>query len=550
MFVRSLLTGLALLATLNAQRIDPPVVEINGRAYTGLGVDKLVESFDFYEREMARVNLPEALKYYAFRERLAAEAEKAKLAEQSPYKEELSVRRVAILMQAQMDALKAAQEVRPEQARAYYDEHKDELEQLRFKLLFVSFGPKGKPGARSQEEAKARIEEIKRKLDAGALFTDMVKQYSDAAKSRERGGDYATPITRTTTIPGSEEVVPLLFGLLPGKISEPVQVSNGFDLFQVTERKPPSFENAKDEVYDRLRTIARAAKLVEMEKSVQLKLELPEFFGAGKANAGEGAPSDLIVAKLDGHPVTVAEVGLIADIFPASEKERILQNKEEMLRKFGLMSRLAAQAEAAGFAVRSPYKERLATARVQTLAQAQTNAASAARVITPEDQRKFYDAHQDDFTVVRATGIYIPFGNGKRTEADARARAEEFLRQVKQGGEVGALIQEYSEDPESRDKHGDLGTISKAAKLPDEFKNTVFALQPGHWSAPLQQPSGFYVIRAERNGLTPYDEVKEQIYRDMQQEAFNQYITKLQHEVQFKILDPQYFAQRPGGKFL
>lgn len=549
MFVRSVITGFALCALLRAQRVETSVVAINGRTYTAAAVERLVESLDFYEREMARMNLPEALKFYALRERLAGDAEKAKLADEMPYREELATQRVGILTAAEMNAIKGSQTVKPEDARKYYDEHKDELETLRFKLLFVAFDPNHKPGTRTREEALQRVAEIQKKLAAGASFTDLVKEFSDAQKSRERGGDYATPITRTTIIPGTDQVVPLLFGLLPGKVSEPVQVGNGFDLFKVIDRQPPTFEEARKDVEDRLRTEGQTRAADELEKSVKFEIVNKGFFGAPRKPTDVPA-GDFVVAKLNGRDITVDQVGRIANVFPPTAKDSVLANKEEMLRKYGLMELLAERAEKAGYANQSPYRERLATSRVQILAQAQMNAASTARLVRPEDQKAYYDAHRDDFLAVKAVGVYLPYGVDKRSEADAKARAEEFRKKVISGGDADALIKEYSEDPDSRDKGGDLGAISKISNLPADFRNAIFSLKPGEWSQPLRQPNGYYVVRSGGEETAPYEDVKEAIFKIMQQEHFNEYIAKLQSQVSFKVLDSQYFAQRPGGRSL
>jgi len=78
---------------------------------------------------------------------------------------------------------------------------------------------------RSQEEARARIEEARTRLEAGADFGEVARAYSDGPTA-ETGGDLGT-IAPGQMIPAFEDVA---FALPRGQLSEVVETPYGFHL--------------------------------------------------------------------------------------------------------------------------------------------------------------------------------------------------------------------------------------------------------------------------------------------------------------------------------
>ena len=139
------------------------------------------------------------------------------------------------------------------------------------------------------------------------------------------------------------------------------------------------------------------------------------------------------------------------------------------------------------------------------------------------DLQRYYSLHQDEYRMperVRVRHILIktpPAGpDGKvdpKAVDEARAKAQEVLKQIKAGGNWNELAKKYSGDPGSADKGGELGWIVKGQTVP-EFEKTAFGQNVGQISDPVQTMFGFHVIQTEEKEparVKPLSEVKAQI---------------------------------------
>ena len=138
--------------------------------------------------------------------------------------------------------------------RAYYDKNHLQFDQVKAKHILIRF--KGsrvplRPGQKdlSDEEALAKAQEIKKKVDAGADFAELAKTESDDTGTAKTGGDLGV-FTHGRMVPEFEQAA---FGAEVGKVTDPVKTPFGYHLILVSDHKPQPFDQAKVEIEHKLR---------------------------------------------------------------------------------------------------------------------------------------------------------------------------------------------------------------------------------------------------------------------------------------------------------
>jgi peptidyl-prolyl cis-trans isomerase D len=173
------------------------------------------------------------------------------------------------------------------------------------------------------------------------------------------------------------------------------------------------------------------------------------------------------------------------------------------------------------------YKDAIPEARkLAYIALNQTDVPGGAAPVTNQQVEQYYQAHQKDFQVpdevkVRHILIKVPAGADAKTDAAAKQKAEDLLKQIKAGGDFAALAKANSDDPGSKEQGGDLGMIQRGVTVP-AFEKAAFSLQPGQVSDLVKTQFGYHILKVEEKQtahLKPLDEVKPQIVATLTRQA-------------------------------
>jgi peptidyl-prolyl cis-trans isomerase D len=145
--------------------------------------------------------------------------------------------------------------------------------------------------------------------------------------------------------------------------------------------------------------------------------------------------------------------------------------------------------------------------------------------VTDAEVQTYYNQHQDQFQVkeqvkVRHILIAVPSGADSKTDAAAKAKAEDLLKQIKSGGNFADLASKNSDDPGSKVQGGELGWLDRGKTVP-EFDKAAFTLAPGQTSDVIKTQFGYHILQVEDKKtahLRPLAEVKPEILPVLEQQ--------------------------------
>jgi peptidyl-prolyl cis-trans isomerase D len=139
----------------------------------------------------------------------------------------------------------------------------------------------------------------------------------------------------------------------------------------------------------------------------------------------------------------------------------------------------------------------------------------------------YYNANLNQYKVENRVHVeHILFKTVGETDAEiaeTRKKAEDVLKQAKQGANFEDLAKKYSEDDATKAKGGDLGWIVEGQTVP-EFQQAAFSLPKGAISDLVKTQYGFHIIKVldhENAHTKSFEEVRDSILGPMLDEKVN-----------------------------
>jgi parvulin-like peptidyl-prolyl isomerase len=137
--------------------------------------------------------------------------------------------------------------------------------------------------------------------------------------------------------------------------------------------------------------------------------------------------------------------------------------------------------------------------------------------VNPQEVTDYYKANVESFKKperMDLDSVYIPFDDAP---ADARAKAEQALAQLKEGKDFAEVAKEFS-------KSASIGILAKGETLP-EIENAVMSLNEGEISSIVEVKSGLYIFKVKKKlpaETSSIEEVKKRIYDFLFQKKYKQ----------------------------
>lgn len=169
---------------------------------------------------------------------------------------------------------------------------------------------------------------------------------------------------------------------------------------------------------------------------------------------------------------------------------------------------------------------------------------------TEDELNKFYEDNRERFDMpetVEARHILIAFNPEDTDEgkAEKRKKAEEVRAKLVAGGDFAELAKEYSDDPGSKNRGGELGLFPRG-RMVKPFEDAAFSQKTNDIGEIVETAYGYHIIQVtdhKEPHMAPLDEVKDRLsaalHRQKQQEIVREYVRALREKADIKF---------PGGQ--
>jgi peptidyl-prolyl cis-trans isomerase D len=142
------------------------------------------------------------------------------------------------------------------------------------------------------------------------------------------------------------------------------------------------------------------------------------------------------------------------------------------------------------------------TRKIQFFSFDSSNMPGGKPVVSDAEIQAYYNVHQDQYkTAAQLKTRHILISVAKdadaKTDAAAKAKAQDALKQVRAGGNFAELAKKYSDDPGSKDQGGELPLMAATGLVP-EYAQAAMALNPGQTSDLVRTQFGYHIIQTEQ----------------------------------------------------
>lgn len=227
---------------------------------------------------------------------------------------QLKLMKENLVATAQLKKIESSVTVSDADLQKAYDQNKKDYEQVKARHILIAFkgSPAAQPGKKelTDAEAKAKAEELHKKLVAGADFAEMAKKESDDVGSGSRGGDLGT-FGHGQMV---EEFEKAAFAAKAGEITPVVKTQYGYHIIQVQEHTLTPMAQVRDSLEKTLRQKAVKDTLDSLKDKANATFDSTYF-------APPAAPAEMAAPASTPAPAPASKSSTGAKPTPKSSKK-------------------------------------------------------------------------------------------------------------------------------------------------------------------------------------------------------------------------------------
>jgi len=280
---------------------------------------------------------------------------------------------------------------------------------------------------------------------------------------------------------------------------------------------------------------------------------------------------DTVVAKLpDGKEVTAGQLDHLRATVPGVN-QALRADGPNFIQMTEFQKYMTEEARKLKLEDQTPWKEQIEMATENVLLSAYVTYIRNHYEVTPDQIDTYYQEHWVKYQQAKIKTFMINFkpaavsdpkdveGAAKaafaaahaktdRSEADAKARAEEAVKQLRADADFAKMVDKYADDENKKSAAEDTMTIKSTGPYPPELQKAVAGLKAGDIPDPVRQVASYYVIQIAEVTAQPLNDVREEILQTIRAEYTQTFIAELQKRFRPQIVRPDYFTQAGPGK--
>ncbi len=311
-FILSFACGLMLGQTLPQVDVpdDTEVAKVDGKPVTAGEIRKSLMIMPKEFVQLFNQNPKYAVQQLYMLRYLAEEAERTKLGDESPMKEQLQFLRANAMASAMVSHEHNFYKVTEPMIKEFYDHNQERYQQAKIKVIYIAFKPSApvvgtvpknqslediarslSEGAisktqRSEADALKLAEDLVKQIRGGADFGKMVAEHSEDPASKAAGGDFGMVNTNSSY---SADVKKAVLALNEGEVTDPLRQATAFYIIRVEKKTIQPMDELRGAIADELRQSHLNQWLADVGKKFEPKVENVPFFTQSKAPV-PGAP--------------------------------------------------------------------------------------------------------------------------------------------------------------------------------------------------------------------------------------------------------------------
>jgi parvulin-like peptidyl-prolyl isomerase len=370
-----------------------------------------------------------------------------------------------------------------QEARQQYDTHPEQYfdpEKLRLQHIFLR-AEEAEFGPQQRAEVRARLEEVRQQLLAGADFTAMARQYSESGTAQSGGW-----MVLKRGAPAAPAFVEVAWELEINEISEVVDTPNGFHVMTPRERFP-----ALERDYESVKEFARKRALTEKRKQVESDYvaSVGPRYNLVKAYHHLSNPmveADEVLISCDGFTLTMDElIKLLPPTYLNHLYNHYFPKVFEYLDETALNRLLLLEAEETGLKQRPDVVRRLEriTDDVKTEVALEQRLQDRVYAVPEDAMREYFQQNEQRYLTLREFDLSVILLPEGENLWQTLKLGEELAERIRGGEDFAELARQYSIHYTAANGGSIVGTnvhvLARRLQSTAKFRRVLSELEPG-----------------------------------------------------------------------